>query len=51
MTEIFNLCYKSHLGGIRDILDLSINDRTIMLDIAVRTRNEEKAEEDNRAKI
>jgi len=51
MTEIFNLCYKGHLGGIGDILDLSVNDRIILLDVLVRTKNEEKAEEDNRTKI
>jgi hypothetical protein len=51
MGEIFNLCYKGHLGGIGDVLDLSVNDRIILLDILLRTKNEEKAEEDNRTKI
>jgi hypothetical protein len=45
MTEIFHLCYLGHLGGIRDIFDLSINDRVILLDILYKTKKAETPKE------
>lgn len=42
LTEIFNLSYLGHLGGIRDILDLTINDRIILLDILFKTKKNEE---------
>jgi len=51
LGEIFTLCYRGHLGGIGDILDLSVNDRIILLDVLLKTRNEEKAEQENQGKI
>jgi hypothetical protein len=41
MTEIFNLSYLGQLGGIGDILDLSINDRVILLGILAKQKTTE----------
>ena len=45
MTEIFNLSYMGHLGGIQDILDLSINDRIVLLDILYKVKKMEADKE------
>jgi len=51
LTEIFNLCYKGNLGGIGDILDLTVNDRIILLDIYLRAKALEEKERGNQLKL
>jgi hypothetical protein len=45
MTEIFNLSYMGHIGGINDILSLSVNDRIILLDVLYKVKKMEMEKE------
>lgn len=52
LSEIFNLSYMGRLGGLNDILSLSVNDRIILLDILSKTKKMEKNnEEANRTQM
>jgi hypothetical protein len=41
LSEIFQLTYSGRLGGINDILSLSVNDRFVFLDILYKTKKSE----------
>jgi hypothetical protein len=46
MTEVFNLCYIGHLGGLNDVFQLSVNDRIILLSILYKTKKTEQEREE-----